>query len=85
MRQWSAYLMLAVCLGLGQTAKGDDYFEEEELTDNPAWTEITAPRKGASCLDMCLADGEELFDCEYYCIQTAKIGPLSPREACSRH
>lgn len=59
-------------------------FDEDEFAEPAAWTEIKEPRKGATCMDMCLADGEELFDCEYYCIQTAKVGPLVPRDACGR-
>jgi hypothetical protein len=83
MRAWSTYLALVVCLGLGQQAKAYE-FDEDDAAESSTWTEIAEPRKGATCLDMCLADGEELFDCEYYCIQTAKAGPLFPRTACAR-
>lgn len=71
MRECCTYIALLLCLGLGQQAKAYE-FDEEESTESSAWTEIKEPKKGATCLDMCLADGEELFDCEYYCIQTVK-------------
>ena len=84
MRKWSTFVLLAICLGLSLQAKAFESLEQEEAAGATTWTEIHEPKKGATCLDTCLADGEELFDCEYFCIQTAQIGPTSPRLSCSR-
>lgn len=85
MRQWSALVAIFVCLGLGHPATAFEIDDDDFSEEAPSWTEISEPKKGATCLDMCLADGEEPFDCEYYCIQTAKAGPLAPKGACSHH
>jgi hypothetical protein len=83
MRARSTLLALILCLGIGHPALAYD-FDEEEALESTNWTEITEPKKGATCMDMCLADGEELFDCEYYCIQTAQVGAPVGKAVCLR-
>ncbi len=83
MRESCTCIALLICLGLGQTALAFE-FDEEEATEASSWTEISAPKKGATCLDMCLADGEELFDCEYYCIQTVKVDLKGHGQRCAQ-
>jgi hypothetical protein len=82
MRARSTLMALLVSFALAIPAYGYE-FDEDEVTESSSWTEIIEHKKGASCMDSCLADGEELFDCEYYCIQTAERS-LSSKGACSR-
>lgn len=38
--------------------------------------------EGVSCMKMCLEEGEDPMDCNYYCIQVVQFGPDPVTVAC---
>lgn len=83
MRPSSTLVALYILFSTSLPAMALD-LEDDDFVEPASWTEIKEEKKGATCMDMCLAEGEALFDCEFYCIQTVKVGPLAPRVSCSR-